>query len=66
MSFVSLLFTLLVLALVVAVAWWVIGMVPMPPQIKQIVSVIFGLMVLVYLLGLLFGGLSLPTLRLTG
>lgn len=56
----SVLITILIVALVVWLAFWVIDMLPLPEQPKLIVKVIVGLIVLIYLLGLLFGAAPWP------
>jgi hypothetical protein len=59
----SLLINLLIIVIVLGLAWWVINMIPLPPPIKQIATVIFvviACIALIYLLlGLAHGGTSL-------
>jgi len=65
---ISILLTLIVLAVVLYVVNIIMGMITLPPQVKQIAWVIIGLIVLIYLLSL-FGVvdsnilMSKPTLR---
>ena len=56
----SLLITLLILALIVWVAFWIIDMLPIPATPKIILKCIVGLVCLLYLLGLLFGAAPYP------
>lgn len=53
----SLLISLLVLCLILAVFWWILGMIPIPPQFKWIVQVIVAIVFLIALIELLTGGL---------
>lgn len=58
---VSLLITLLILGLIVWGVFWIIDMIPLPSTPKLIIKCIVGLIVLLYMLGLLFGAAPYPT-----
>ena len=64
MNLVNLLVTVLILALIFSLVWWVLGQMPMPEPFRMVVNVILGIICVLVLLGLLFGGISVPTLRL--
>ena len=49
------LFSILVLVIIMGLVWWVIGMLPLPEPMKQIVTVVLAVICLLYLLSLLFG-----------
>lgn len=55
--------SLLILVLVAAVAYWIVGMLPLPQPFKNIVLVILGLIFLVYLLGYLGVVVPMPLRR---
>jgi hypothetical protein len=46
------------------VAYWLLSKIPLPEPFGVIVQVILGLIILVVLLGLLFGQIHTPVLRL--
>jgi heme A synthase len=47
----SLLINLVFLVVIFAVFWWILGMVPVPPQLRWLVNVVFGLILLLCLMG---------------
>jgi carbon starvation protein CstA len=47
---ISLLISLLILCIVCAVIWWIIGLLPLPSPWKQIIMAIFALIVLLVIL----------------
>jgi hypothetical protein len=57
---IGLLISLIVLAIVLAVLWWIITMIPVPPPLVWIIRVMFALICLIALLSLLFGGWTFP------
>ena len=63
---ISILVTLLIIALIFGVAWWIIGLIPLPPPFKMIAQVVLALIFLIVLIELLLplagGGLH-PLLR---
>lgn len=64
MNVVSLLVTILVIALVFSLVWWVLGQMPIPEPFRMVVNAVLGLIAIILLLSLLFGGVSLPNFRL--
>jgi hypothetical protein len=61
---ISLLISILILLIIFGIAWYVIDLFPgIPAQIKQIVKAIVGLVLILILLGSLFGLTPLPVLR---
>ena len=63
-NLVGLLVTVIILALFFYVAYWLLSKIPLPEPFGVIVQVILGLIILVVLLGLLFGQIHTPVLRL--
>ncbi|MDR5729426.1 MAG: hypothetical protein RB191_18590 [Terriglobia bacterium] len=57
---IGLLVTLLILLIVFAVVWWLASMIPIPAQFRWVVNVLLGLILLILLLSILFGGVSVP------
>lgn len=54
----------IVLLLIFGVIWYVIDLLPItPPNFKQIIKAIVGLILVLILLGMLFGGIPMPVLR---
>jgi hypothetical protein len=51
---INLLFTLIAIALIFGVAWWIITMIPLPPPFPLVFRVVFGLVLLLVLVGLLW------------
>ena len=64
MSLVGLLVTLLVLVLIGWLVFYLIDMLPIPAEPKQLVKVIVGVIFLIYLLGVLFGVGGWPVINL--
>jgi heme A synthase len=64
MNLVSLLITLLVLALVFSVVWWILGQMPIPQPFRWVVNAVLGIICLIVLLGMLTGGINVPILKL--
>ena len=64
---ISILLWLIVLLVVFAIVWWIVGQIPIPPQFRWVVNVILGVIFLIVMLSLLtgYGGLGLghPLLR---
>jgi heme A synthase len=60
----SILVTLLILALVCGVIYWIITMLPVPAPFKNVAIVILLLIFVIYLLGLLFGYAGVPRLQM--
>jgi uncharacterized membrane protein YwzB len=60
----GLLIHILVGSLIFAVLWWLLQQIPLPEPFKMVATVLLALIAVVFLLGLLFGGVNLPHLRL--
>jgi hypothetical protein len=61
----NLLITLLILVIVAGLLWYLFtSVVPLPAPFLKIAQVLLVLIVVLYLLGALFGGVSLPMVRL--
>lgn len=56
---IELLVTLLIAGLVLYVAYWILGMLPFPPQVKNIIMVILGVIFLIWLLQTVGGSAGL-------
>jgi len=63
---IGLLVTVIILGLVFYVLWWILGLIlpHLPAPFAVVAQVIFALIVVVVLLGLLFGNISIPVLRI--
>jgi hypothetical protein len=62
-SLIGLLVTVIVLGLVFYLLYWLLGQVPLPAPFKTVATVLLGLVAVLVLLSLLFGGISIPLLR---
>jgi hypothetical protein len=51
----GILFSLLIAVIIMGLVWWIIGFLPLPEPMKQIVTVVLAVICLLYLLSLLFG-----------
>lgn len=47
---ISVLITLLVLCLIAGIIWWALGLIPLPPMARNIVGVVFAIILLLWLL----------------
>lgn len=63
MDLISLLVTIIVLGLVFYLLYWLLGQIPLPEPFKVVATVIIALAAVVILLGILFGGVSVPVFR---
>jgi hypothetical protein len=63
-SLISLLITVIIIGLVFYLVWWAISKIPLPDPFGVVVQVILALIAVLVLLGLLFGGVSIPHLKL--
>lgn len=62
---INLLVTLLVLILIFGLIWWVFtSIIPLPAPFAQVAQVVIVLIFVLLLLGIFFGGVNLPVLRL--
>ncbi len=52
---ISLLVSLLILGLICYLIYYVIGLMPLPQPVKNVVLIIFGILVILYLFQMLFG-----------
>jgi hypothetical protein len=60
MSLVGLLVSLLVLALIFGVAFWVLTLFRLPEPFGKVAQVILAVVFVLVLLGVIFGGVSIP------
>lgn len=51
----SLLINLLIIAIVLGLAWWILSLIPLPPPVAQIVQVVFVVIAAIVLIWLLLG-----------
>jgi len=56
----NILITLLIMLIVFGIIWYVVTLLPIVEPFKSIALAIVGLILVVYLLGVLFGGMPLP------
>jgi len=62
---ISLLVSLLILVLVFGLVWWIFtSIVPLPEPFGRVAQVIIAILFILCLLGILFGGINLPALKL--
>jgi membrane protein YdbS with pleckstrin-like domain len=59
----NLLVTLLIILIVIGVLWYIMGLLPIPQPIKNIALAIIGLIFVIWLLGIAFGGLPSINIR---
>lgn len=64
MDIITLLVNLVVWGIVLYVLWWAIGKIGLPEPFNKVAVVVLVLLSVVILLGLLFGGTSVPRLKL--
>jgi len=50
---ISILISLLIIGLIFSVAWWILGMIPVPAPIANIIKVILALLLLIWLISVL-------------
>lgn len=62
---INLLITLLVLVLIFGIIWWIFtSLIPLPAPFAKVAQVIIALIFVLLLLGIFFGGVDLPVLRI--
>ena len=61
---INLLVTIIILAIVAGLLYYLVGMLPLPAPFAQIVQVAVILICILVLLGIIFGGIDLPVLRI--
>ncbi len=66
MDLIGLLVTVIILGLVFYLLFWLIGSIGLPEPFNKVAQVLVALVAVLLLLGLLFGGVSIPVLRLRG
>jgi len=64
MSVIGRLVSILVIVLILGLVYWILQQLPLPEPFGMIVKVVIGLIAVVFLLSLLFGGVNIPTLRI--
>jgi len=64
MNLINLLVTIIVIALIFGLVWWVLGQMPLPEPFRMVINVVLGLICILVLLGLVFGGINLPSINL--
>lgn len=60
MTLINLLLTIIILGLVFGLLWWVLDQIPLPAPFKTAAQVVLGLLMVVLLLSMLFGGVHVP------
>jgi hypothetical protein len=63
-NLIGVLITVIILGLVFYLVYWLLNQIPMPAPFKTVALVLLGLIAVVLLLSLLFGGISIPHLRI--
>jgi hypothetical protein len=48
----------LIVLVIFAIVWWILSMIPIPPQFKWVVNVILGIIFLIIVISMLTGGLG--------
>jgi len=64
MNLINLLITVIILGLVFYLFYWILSKVPLPAPFSVVAQVILGLIAVLVLLGLLFGQVNIPLLKL--
>ena len=64
MDLVSLLITLLIVGVILAILYWFLGQLPLPPPFRMAINAILALIVIIWLLSILFGYGHMPVIRL--
>jgi VIT1/CCC1 family predicted Fe2+/Mn2+ transporter len=59
-NLISLLITIIIMGLVFYLLWWLLARINLPPPFNKVAQVIVALVAVVFLLSVLFGGISLP------
>jgi cation transporter-like permease len=61
---INLLVTVIILAIVAGLLYWLVTLLPLPAPFPQIIQVAVVLICFLLLLGILFGGVDVPVMRL--
>ena len=56
---IGLLISLIILLVIFAVAWWILGMIPVPAEFRWVVNVVFALIFLICFICLLTGNMPI-------
>ncbi len=64
MSLIGLLVYVLVIGLIFALLFWLVDQLPLPAPFNMVAKAILAVIAIVLLLGIVFGGVSVPVLRL--
>lgn len=64
MSLIGLLVYVLVVGLIFALLFWLVDQLPLPAPFNMVAKAILAVIAIVLLLGIVFGGVSVPVLRL--
>ena len=64
MSLVNLLIAVLILCIMGGLLWYIVRMLPLPPPFKLIAELVLLLIFVLVLVSWLFGGISIPGVRL--
>jgi hypothetical protein len=59
-NLISLLITIIIMGLVFYLLWWLLARINLPAPFNKVAQVIIALVAVVFLLSVLFGGISLP------
>jgi uncharacterized membrane protein YwzB len=62
-NLIGLLVTVIVLGIVFYIVWWFLGRMGLPEPFGKVAEAILALICVIILLGLLFGGIQVPTMR---
>jgi len=60
MALVNILITILILGLVFGLIWWVLDQIALPAPFKLAAQVVLGIIMVILLLSMLFGGVNVP------
>ena len=64
MNLIALLVTIVILGLAFYVLWWLLGMIELPEPFHKVATVLLALVAVVVILGLLFGHISVPVIKI--
>jgi hypothetical protein len=60
---INLLITIIIFAIVAGLLYWLVGMLPLPEPFRTIIKVCAVLICILLVLGMFFGGVSVPHFR---
>ena len=58
------LFTIIVFCIVAGLLWWLVTLLPLPEPFPTVIRVCVVVMLILILLGMVFGGVDVPRIRL--